>query len=181
MRLLQERVAVVAGLDCVVVASAGSELDVTKGALDVKSETDSIESLGLDSIVILFVSVRPRSDNRLLDILFPQGELLCLTLRESWPPLFGFLHARIVLVGVALVGSVVIHLDITVSIASAPIVVITVAKGARLLKINFLELRIPLDIVDMAWILVSSKFHCEERSAFGQVFFLWLIGPMRIL
>ena len=88
--------------------------------------------------------------------------MLALILRKCWPPLLNVVHIGVVLLGVALISLKVIHFDIVVSVARPPIVIVTVAEGAWFLDIDLFEIGIPLDIVDVTWILIPSKFHCEK-------------------
>lgn len=78
VRLLQERVAIVACLNSVVVASTWSQFNVSECALHVEPEANAVEPLWLDSSVILLVCVRPWRDEGLLHLFIPECELLGL-------------------------------------------------------------------------------------------------------
>ena len=85
------------------------------------------------------------------------------------------------MVCIALVCLVIIHLDVPLQVTSAPVVPITVTKGARLLVLHWLELGIALNIVHMSFILIPSEFHGEEGTSVRQVFLLWLVRSMWVL
>ena len=80
MRLLEESIAFVSGLDGIIVSGTWCQLDVSEGAFDVETEADSVKPTWFDCFIILIVGQRPGSDEGLLHFLLPQGELLGLAL-----------------------------------------------------------------------------------------------------
>lgn len=65
------------------------------------------------------------------------------------------------MIRVTLVRLVVEHLYVTLHVTCPPVVIVTVAKGAWFLEIDFFELGVTLDVVDMARVLISPQFHLE--------------------
>lgn len=58
--LLQERVAVVACLDCVVITSTRRQFDFSESEFDIETESNSVEPLRFNCVVTLLVLIRSR-------------------------------------------------------------------------------------------------------------------------
>ena len=155
MSFLEEGIAVVTCLNSVVVAGARSELNFPLGAFDIQSKTNTIESLRLDSFIILVIAKRSWCHQRLLLLLLPKSELFRLALRKCWPPPLSIIDIRVVLICVAFFGRVVIDSDSTLDVASSSVLVVRMAKEAGFLKVHSFKFGVSLDIVVVwTWIVL---------------------------
>ena len=186
-RFLEERVALVACLDGVVITCSRRQFNFSHCAFDIKSKSDTVKSLWPDSIVALLVRQRTGCYLWFLDLAIPECELFGFANWIAWPPSFGIFDTGIILCRVILISFVVVHFDIILDVTSASIMIVTIAKSRWLPRIfDYFDIRVSLYVIRVPRILITSQFHLEQRPSIGYVFLLdqdrsmWILNSKKL-